>query len=99
MRTPETWSSDERARVTSIQRVARARIGDTISVEIADDPRWPFNVAYGQGELTLNRAALGREWFAGPLTEPVLALVLHELGHHFASEAAKDGGRPAGWVA
>ena len=83
---PHTWSEAECARVRSIQRVARALIGETVRVTIADDSRWQFEAAYGDRHMTLNRAALGREWFEGPMNERVLSLVLHELGHHFAAD-------------
>lgn len=83
---PSTWTDAERLRVKGIRRVARALIDTDIAVRMADDRGWPFDAAYGDGELTLNRARLGPDWFRGPLTERVLALVIHELGHHYASD-------------
>ena len=61
-------------------------IGEPVHAFIADDHRWPFEAAYGDAQLILNRAALGGAWFEGPLTERVLSLVLHELGHHYAAD-------------
>ena len=83
MRDRNAWTDAERARVASIQRIARELIDEPIRVVIADDHQWPFEAAYGDAQLILNRAALGASWFEGPLTERVLSLVLHELGHHY----------------
>ena len=83
---PSSWSGDERVRVQGIRRVARTLIDTDIVVRIADDDGWRFDAAYGGGELILNRARLGPDWFRGPLTERVLALVIHELGHHYAAD-------------
>ena len=47
------------------------------------------------GTLTFNVGTLGIKWFDRGITDPVLELIIHELGHHFASnhlsEAYYDG--------
>lgn len=40
----------------------------------------------GSGRLDFNVSALGRGWFASGISEDVDALLLHEFGHHYASD-------------
>jgi len=61
------------------------RLSDHLIIKIADDPGWRFNGCY-QGApfrvLTINAAALGRDWFGRFILDPaVMRFVLHELAH------------------
>jgi len=54
-------------------------------VIIANDPGWGFNACYGKGELTLNYAALGHDFFHEGITAKIIQLLIHEFAHHYAA--------------
>ena len=84
---PESdWSSAEQRRVGQLKRIALELIGSPIIVKIANDRGWQFEAAFGGTTLTVNRARLGGAWFEGPLTEQVLSLLIHELGHYYCGD-------------
>lgn len=68
-------------------RLGQALLGTDIDVEFYarfNDPM--TQAAYGGRRLQFAVNRLGRAWFRGPLREEQLDLVLHEFGHHFASD-------------
>jgi len=80
------WSQEERRRVEQIKKIAERLIGRPIEVVIANDQAWPYEAAFGGVHLTINRARVGKRWFQGALTERVLSLVIHELGHYYEGD-------------
>jgi hypothetical protein len=49
----------------------------------------PAAARYGQGSLLLNKVRLGRGFF-DELNEPVVDLLIHELGHEYESNHLSD---------
>lgn len=49
-----------------------------------------FSAWYSSGQLTFNLSLLGWHWFEQGLAEPVLDLIIHELGHEYASNHLSD---------
>ncbi|MBI2770491.1 MAG: hypothetical protein HYX47_12770 [Burkholderiales bacterium] len=86
----EDWTEEMQAVVGLAKRLASRLLGTGISVRIAMEPTWPFGATYGPGHLVFNAGRLGREWFGGPLAD-ILDLLLHEFGHHHASDHLSDG--------
>lgn len=80
------WSECETRRIEQIESMSRRLIGEEVHVRLASDPHWPFSACYGHAVMTLNRGRLGKKWFEGPLNEGMLALVLHELAHHYEGD-------------
>lgn len=80
------WTENETQRIEQLEQISRRLLGEAVHIQLASDPQWPFAACYGRGEMTLNRGRLGRKWFEGPLNEGVLALVLHELAHHYEGD-------------
>ncbi len=62
--------------------LAREILECRITVQIADDPGWPFVATYGPGGLVLNAGRLGRHWFDAGACPRVTELLIHEFGHH-----------------
>jgi hypothetical protein len=62
-------------------------MGVTVSVQLANDPGWHFNGAYGKGgALTVNVAALGYGWFDGVVNGNLVKIndfLIHEFGHQY----------------
>jgi hypothetical protein len=79
---PNEWSLAERAWVECAKRWAAALIGIDIQVQIADDPGWPFDGAYGDCRLDVNKARLNAEFF-NEMSERGISFLIHEFGHHF----------------
>lgn len=65
--------------------MANQTLESKTEVIVADDPGWGFNACYKKGELTLNKAALGHDFFHEGITAKVIRLLIHEFAHHFAS--------------
>jgi hypothetical protein len=80
----DEWTPSMAAGVKYVQCVAKALIGESINVKLANEASWPFRATYGGREMTFNIADLGYQWFDGPLAQ-INDLVIHELGHHFSS--------------
>lgn len=58
----------------------------SITVGITSDITWPFAATYGPGRLVLNLGSLGHKFFDNGITNEVLDLLIHEFGHHYASD-------------
>jgi hypothetical protein len=84
----DKWTPAMKNVVDYIQRLAPRLLdlkpGTNVHVTIASDIAWPFAATYGTLSLTLNLGRLGHAWFQGPL-EKINDLLLHEFGHHYAS--------------
>lgn len=80
---PKTPGMHRFVRLVNI--IAREILDTPVSVSFANDPHWRFAAAYGHGELTVNYRRLGRRFFDEDPGERQLALLIHEFGHHFAS--------------
>lgn len=80
----DDWTPAVRAVVSYARRLAPFLIGREISVQIASEVAWPFAATYGGGMLTLNLGRLGHRWFGGDQVS-INDLLLHELGHEYAS--------------
>lgn len=83
------WSSEMREVAALAKRLADRLMGVELSVRIVQTPNW-FLACYCRtsdrtARMDLNLRWLGRRWFEQWQTElePVLDLLLHELGHHF----------------
>jgi len=72
-----------------MNRLAQVIIGRSISITLFSDMADPAEARYGGGSLLLNKVRLGREFF-DELNERVVDLLLHELGHEYASNHLSD---------
>lgn len=69
------------------QAMARKLLGTDITVDIYRMPigaAWA--AAYRPGHLSFNVTRLGLRWFAEPDPEKVVALLIHEFGHHYSMD-------------
>lgn len=84
---PGKYTPAMNAVVDYAHRIAKALIPamGVLRVDIASEATWPFAATYGPGHLVLNLGRLGHAWFEGPL-QPINDLLLHEFGHHYASD-------------
>lgn len=82
------WSQEIRNTVEYFGRVASALIGEHVHVDVVNESAWPFRAVYSRPPLRviLNLGCLGKKWFANPGSEAMLRLLIHELGHHYASD-------------
>jgi len=80
----EKWGSEMVRTVEFIERIAELLVEGPVRVDVTSDISWPFAAAYGGRQMVLNLGRLGHKWFSGPLA-PITNLVLHELGHEYAS--------------
>jgi hypothetical protein len=74
---------------------ARLLLGADLEVVIVNDAQWPFSATYGKsthrsGRLILNLGRLGRMWFEQGISPEVNELLIHEFGHHYASDHLSD---------
>jgi hypothetical protein len=89
---PDTeWTPGIRSTVELFKRVASALLGAGIDVTIVDDPAVkPWYACYGGEGLFLNFRKLGVEWFDDVASKEQLALLLHELAHHYEPDHLSD---------
>jgi hypothetical protein len=67
--------------------LAQKILGQSIHTVLANDPSWGFRGTYGPGELVMNVAALGKDWFDLEANRPAIhEFLIHEFGHHFCSD-------------
>ena len=57
-----------------------------IGVHIAREPAWNYSATYGPGRLTFNLSRCGHKFFDRGITDDVNDLLIHEFGHHYASD-------------
>lgn len=65
-------------------------VGQPITARVARS-RQAFAAWYGQHEITFNLNRLGWAWFANGITDDVIDLVIHELGHEYESNHLSAG--------
>ena len=58
----------------------------TCMSSIARDPDWPYRATFGKGRLVFNLSRCGRDFFEQGITDDVNDLLIHEFGHHYASD-------------
>ncbi len=66
------------------QMLGRELIKCRLTVVFANDRAWGFNGCYGDGTLTVNVQAVGRNWFRGTtaaMLENWIPFLIHELAH------------------
>src|SRR5579859_881407 len=66
------------------QMLAQELIKRSLTIVFSDDTGWPFNGCYGNGQLTVNVGAKGRQWFRGSpavLLENWIPFLIHEFAH------------------
>jgi hypothetical protein len=88
---PESeWTPGMRLVADYARMLARELLNVGLEVRITDDKDVHAEAAYGRdargkvGDLMLNLAHLGSDWFKAGATEDVDAILLHELAHHLA---------------
>ncbi len=66
----------------------------TLSLKFAEDPGWAMQACYGDGELHVNAAKLGKDFFSGSLharIEKWSDLLIHEFAHECESNHLSEG--------
>jgi hypothetical protein len=82
------WNKEEISLIAKLETLSKILINKKVKFRIANDSEWGFNGSFSRGDVTmiLNKAALGKKWFSLEITEDVLRLLIHELGHYYASD-------------
>ena len=55
-------------------------------MRVTNEVTFPFSATYGSRTMTFNVGRLGYSFFAEGVTARVIDLVIHELGHEYASD-------------
>ncbi len=92
---PRDWTAGMRHIAHYSKTSARLLLGADLEVVIVNDAQWPFSATYGKstqrsGRLILNLGRLGRMWFEQGISPEVNELLIHEFGHHYASDHLSD---------
>ena len=66
--------------------IGRELLDCDVHVAIAREPKWPYAATYGNGRLVFNLSRCGRGFFDNGISDDVNALLIHEFGHHYASD-------------
>ena len=61
-------------------------LGCEVQVAIARASDWPYGATYGKGRLVFNLSRCGRAFFDNGISDDVNDLLIHEFGHHYASD-------------
>jgi hypothetical protein len=87
------WSEGMRNVAAYSKAVAERLMAAQVTVEIVNDRDcMNFGATYGKGpggtgKLEFNMRTLGRRWFDGDPTDPVIGwLIIHEFGHHYSGD-------------
>lgn len=82
------WTPEQLATVEAITELSELLIEECVAVDIVRDITFPFAAWYGGNKMTLNLGKLGRSFFENGtfLGQRQLALVIHELGHHYEAD-------------
>lgn len=83
---PESkWSAGMREIAAFAKQVGEKVLSRAITVKFCATPHHLGAASYGpRGDLVFNKFRLGTEWFDRGVTEEVIQLLIHELGHHFS---------------
>lgn len=100
---PKVWADDadapykaiepnaaEAAIFASLHRISEALLGFPIKIELVQTPHMLSQAAYGGRRMTFNKLRLRRGFFSDGLTQPVVDLTLHEIGHEFSGNHGSD---------
>jgi hypothetical protein len=87
----EKWTAGMKAHADFASDLGQALLAATVRVRFVADitQPWAANYATGLwgGELCFNKGRLGNAWFEKPpQREAVIALLIHEYGHHFSGD-------------
>lgn len=87
----EQWTPGMERVVAFSERISERLTGVRPRVVLVNDRAVPALATYGRwlssATLEFNVARLGRRWFdEHPASEPVMDLLLHELGHHYSGD-------------
>ncbi|MFA5311745.1 MAG: hypothetical protein WC375_00335 [Methanomassiliicoccales archaeon] len=89
---PDKWTLSMKSLVSRFKYWAKAIDVPLHTVNITDDIGWKFFGCYGDGQLCINRARLGSEFFddyPGNL-QKVLEFFIHEMGHYYGSHLSDE---------
>lgn len=76
------WTPGMRDVACYARRLIKAWYGHDTTVEIANDPQWPYGGAYGPGgPLYFNKARQPRDFFDNGITDDVVKFLIHEGAH------------------
>lgn len=80
-------TADQAAIVALYERLGQVLVDTAIRVEVVDAPGVGWGACYGKDNpLYLNGPELGQSFFAQGVSERVLDLLIHELGHHYCGD-------------
>ena len=83
----ERWTPGAHRHVELAGRLAAKLLGAPITISIVSTLQQGFAACFGHWHLTYNVGRLGWKWFdREPSRDEHLELLLHELGHNFASD-------------
>ena len=71
---------------TFVQALGKELLSCEVRTVFVESPDATVLATYGRRQLTFNVSRLGKAWFDKGVTERQLSLVLHEMGHHLASD-------------
>jgi hypothetical protein len=82
------WRECEKVVFEKLGKLSYLLINKKIKFTLADDIEWNYNACFSKHsvEMTFNRAAIGKSWFENDLSDDVLRLFIHELGHYYSSD-------------
>ncbi len=84
------WTEAQRKVADLTKRIARLTLGLGVTVKMfASDGPTAADYARETKVLRFNAARLGKAWFSGPL-EPVIQIVIHELGHEYGGHISEE---------
>lgn len=82
----DRWTDAIKAYAQYAARIGERLTGCPMRIKVANDVNWHFVGCYGRGELTVNVARVGYDWFEGALSGKLTAIndfLIHEFGHHY----------------
>lgn len=86
----EKWSADVRRFVGDAKALGKFLINADVTIRVVNEPHVYWTANYGGsgqvGRMAINLGKLREQWFRKSNEEDQLSLLLHEFGHHFASD-------------
>jgi hypothetical protein len=80
------WTPGMRQVAAYAASIGSELLGTAVEVAFAREPKWPYSATYGKGRLVFNFARCGRSFFDNGISDTVNELLIHEYGHHYASD-------------